>query len=202
MFGALLAVAVLAGGWATSASAAIIKYRLGGTASGTFDGTPFTDMNVATVAVADTSTLTSYMGVAQVVFLTSADLATQGHASQPLAVGPGTFFALGTGSNGNLAAFGHGGLASPQIDILMSSPGFVGWNGVSPLGTIKIDVQFTSPYPVSLTLANGKTVLFSAFNNPTFSASAPEPASWAMLLMGCVGMGGLLRLRRTAQVNA
>jgi hypothetical protein len=96
-----------------------------------------------------------------------------------------------------LAAFGtySGGAFTPSI--IMGSPLLAGYGGTTSFGPISLtSLSFDSGYPVSIKVASGAQFLITSVTSPSFSASVPEPATWAMLILGLGALGCAARLRR------
>ena len=200
VLGAALAVAFGLSG--ACASASVIHYRLSGVIDGVLKPagggqTAFAGRQFVLLANGDTSTLTLDPGVAGFVDLIDAKVFAQGFGPETLPVHAGVEFAIGYGANTGLAALGDASGGPFVASILMSSPAFAGYDGVSDFAPVSLSgLQFDSGYPVSVDYTSGDELQVDAFDHPVFSASVPEPASWAVMLVGVAAVGGMMRRRR------
>ena len=202
VWGAALACAVAASGpGAGSASAHAIDYAL----TGVFDGTmtvggvttPLSGATFTLDGMGDTASWTQVANTADFVDLTSATSDITGFAQESLPVHAGVEFAVGIGPNKGLAAYGDASSGAFIPSILMTSPSFKGWRARSSLApTALAGLSFDSGYPVSVQFASGDTLVINSLNRAVFSASAPEPAAWTMLILGLGAIGGAARRRR------
>jgi hypothetical protein len=200
VLGAALACALAAGLGAGSASAHAIDYILTGDADGTMTvggvTTPFSG-SFTLDGTADTASWHSVTNTADFVPLTSATSDIAGFGQETLPVHAGVEFAVGLGHNKGLAAYGDssGGPFVPSI--LMTSPAFKGWKAKSSLAPTGLtSLSFDSGYPVTVQFASGDTLEIDSISRPVFSASAPEPAAWAMMILGLGAIGWTARRRR------
>jgi hypothetical protein len=184
-------------------SAHVADYTLTGTVDGVFTGaggpTPFSNVQASLLAVADTTTLDVKPG-ANFFQLSGATFSLSGLATETLDVGANAAFGVGTGVNTGKAAFGtfSGGAFTPSV--VMASPLFGGWAGTSGIGPFGLtSVKFSDGYPVTISsLVSGDVIEIETFRDPIFSASVPEPGTWAVMLIGFGIAGAALRRRRQA----
>ncbi len=197
-------VATMSLGWGASAFAATIKYTLSGVASGeAFDIAtktdlgPFSGIPLAIVAYGDTPGL-HLSGQATVVSLTSAYLVSGPNAYLINGLDAQAVFAVGEGVFSGEAIFGEFDGTNYTTSVDFMGAGLVGFNGISNLAPTP--VTFSQFDPLSFN-AFGEDigVEFTSFDNAMFSASVPEPATWAMMLAGFLGLGAVTRARRRAR---
>lgn len=178
-----------------AAHAATITYTGIVTATGSLNGTAFTNALLTLQATADSSTITS---------------AAQGTSGSMLYIAPTLTF------GGNVAGLGAFNLASGMTfdNQRQGNAGFTSSTGADILDIVN---SFFSTYDlksaVSLTgsplfnatstatLDRGNLILSNLGSTATFQAQltpaavTPEPSSFALLATGLVGIGGLLRKR-------
>ena len=172
----------------TAANAASFIYTFSGDFEGTLAGAAFS------TAVGDTDTL-SMTGLTKYVNLTSVSALAGGTTYNILSttqfyLNGGNYAGLFFGSNGD----GGGAFSG-------TGPGLACYDAVSSLATTPLTDYFTGP--VSFLTDKG-TVTLSSFSNGSFGAVAnvaavPEPATWAMMLLGFGAIGFGMRRRRGAK---
>ena len=173
---------------------------MAGIGSGTVvDGgvsTPFSGVSFSVTALGDTSTYYDNTGVAHGTFVSTASITADGHTAL-LDVQPGEFFFVTEGANPGVAGFGNLHNSSMPGYILAAS-NFDSYDAVSDTGPFSIDVlKFDD-----LQTKAGPDIFFDSINRATFTAFVPEPATWAMMLVGFGGLGALLRRRARTAVAA
>jgi hypothetical protein len=134
-------------------------------------------------------------GVERVPLVAGAVLGLFDNAFIPVAAE--SVFAVSAGANA--ASFGDYDGVADSPSVLFHGLG--AYDGVSDLGPTPVtDVTF-NPFPV---YAGGHSygVEFTSFTGAVFSAAVPEPATWAIMLVGLGVAGSTLRARRTAPVRA
>jgi hypothetical protein len=132
------------------------------------------------------------------VQLTSAVVQVSGFPVETLDVPPGVFFAIGTGGFTGLAAFGDTENGATVATIIMRSPGFGGYDAVSKLAPVPLTMlTFKDGYPASVNGVSGDLIQLQSVSRSAFSASVPEPATWAMLVFGFGALGWRARSRRS-----
>jgi hypothetical protein len=113
--------------------------------------------------------------------------------------GLGVFSVTDPGYIFNLAQNGLGGFGSSTDGdfAYMSAPGLTGYELTTSLGPIAVTGTAIQHVETS-----GGDLAFSTFSDTTFVANAgggvPEPAAWAMMLVGFGGLGAVMRRRRAA----
>jgi hypothetical protein len=203
---ALAAVAVVSA-MGAGASAATIRYDFTTTGSGLIGGdttkTPFTDFTVHTILYGDTTSVFDYPGIARVVQLTAGSVTYSGITRQLSGSGKlGASFVVYEGPKGYLSgAFTlFNALYSPTL------AGYDGISNVAPVSVGAIDNLIGYPWLEERdTGIPNDYIDFYSISSNTFSATVPEPAMWAMMMIGFGGIGGALRMARrktTAAVAA
>jgi hypothetical protein len=97
----------------------------------------------------------------------------------------------GSGSAASLNA------SSSGVGNVVLSSSLLGFNPTADEG---LSLSFTSIVPPTEVVPPGKLADFTAVSSGTFAAglsAVPEPATWALMLMGMGGLGAALRSRRT-----
>ena len=187
----IIALTALALATASAASAAPITYVLSGVGGGAYvdfaDPTMtirgFAPEAISFIGVGDTPGAASG-GVERVPLVAGEVLGLFDGAFIP--VGAESVFAVEGGTN--TADFGDYDGVTDSPSVLFDGLG--AYDGVSGLAPTPVtDVTF-NPFPV---YADGHYygVEFTSFTGATFSASVPEPAAWALMLvgLGCLGAG-------------
>jgi hypothetical protein len=196
MCAALVAAFVACG---AAASAATISYTTTGLASGDWEfpgetANPFTDANLAITVSGDTAN--AYTVAGSDYHFQPFDHATlaSGLGTFDIVLDPGVSWLAIFGNNGSngFAAFGRWDGSQFTADLTDGGPGLFGYAGNTNLGPIPVG----SSWPNEIDLTNGAHVNISGVHGATFSAAVPEPATWAMLLLGFGGLGAALRSKR------
>ena len=96
----------------------------------------------------------------------------------------------------NVSPLGVGGFGSSTKGdfVHMTDPGLSGYQLTGPLGPLAVSANGIQSVDTS-----GGNLTFDVFRDTFFTASGgavPEPASWAMMLVGFGGLGAVLRRRR------
>ena len=206
---AALAVVAAVSAMGAGASAATIRYDFTITGSGQIGNgttkTPFTDLTVETILYGDTTTLFDDPGVARVVQLTAGSVTYSGITRALTGGNGGASFVVYEGPTdsdviGN-GAFASGYLNGPfTLFNALYSPTFAGYDGISNVAPVSVDpIDNLIGYPWLDERDTGipnEYIDFYSFSSDTFSATVPEPATWAMMLLGFGGLGGALRMAR------
>jgi hypothetical protein len=188
-----LGLAAVIAACAAAASATTITYDFRAVGwgytvpGGSFGRTPF-EIRVT----GDSSTFFEDPGVAHGAFAETGRIYGDGGSSELKIVAPTGFLVLEGAQAGELAVGADiGGVV--LTNHLLSAPQFATWDGISPLGPIPVSIlEFGY---IELNLGAGPDLYFTRLEDATFSASVPEPAEWAMLLLGFGGLGLALRGR-------
>ncbi len=193
---AAMALAVVG---AAPALATTIDYTVSGIASGNYTNgstvTPFSAVNVTFQLYGDTTTLATLPGVATGLSITSGSMTASGIlGSSPWdPSGQNQHFLVLQGAFAGFGIFGSPPYSQPAT---FDSPAFVGYDAFSNLGPVSIHYDGN----VDPLFVNGADANFTAFTNVTFTArSVPEPATWAMMLVGLGGLGAVMRSVRRRQ---
>jgi hypothetical protein len=198
----MIALTAFALASATAALAAPITYTLSGVGGGAYvdfaDPTMtihgFAPEAISFIGEGDTAGAASG-GVERVPLVAGQVLGLFGNAFIP--VGAESVFAVS--ATANTASFGDYGGVTDSPSVLFHGLG--AYDGVSSLESTPVtDVTF-KPFPV---YAGGHYygVEFTSFTGATFSASVPEPAAWALILVGFGSMGAGLRVTRRKSTAA
>lgn len=191
-----IAVVALAGtAWAGSAAAVPMTYTITGLGSGSLNGIDFSDENFTITMVGDTANLVNEgFGTNVVDPLTSASIDIDD-------VGDLTFSqATRMGATPTEAFFSHATNSGTDIlDFHVPNP----VDFATAFGPISVTNPFTSQFAGIPTSGGSLSVNFaedlqfsSADGAPVATSGAPEPESWALMLLGFGGLGALLRARR------
>lgn len=176
-----------------AANAAEIIYTFTGDFAGTLNGDPFATSAIFT-GLGDTDTL-STVGLTSYVNLSSLSAFAGGVTYN---ISTTTQFYL---NGGNYAGLFFGSAGNGGGAFSGTGPGLAGYDATSSLATTPLTAYFTGP--VSFQTDKG-AVQLSSFSNGTFgstvSAAVPEPATWAMMLLGFAAVGFAMR-RRTGTVR-
>jgi hypothetical protein len=188
---------------ASAAHAAVTRYDITATASGTLNGVAFTDQSLDLVIMGDPDTLAQHTPFPGFTFESinplasvQADIGGVGNATLNLVA------ALGMADAGSventLFLAPADGLSFDLVDMTIPSDfsTFSFKGPLAPVAGLPFLVDFsgfqneaTSLGPLSIASVSGAAFSISA---------APEPATWAMLLAGFAGTGMMLRRRRRA----
>lgn len=88
---------------------------------------------------------------------------------------------------------------------VMELPNFLGvtWNGASVYSATNDLVSGYQGVVATVTGTGSDSLMFTAYNNPAYTyldnvtlSAVPEPATWAMMLVGFGGLGAAMRSRR------
>jgi hypothetical protein len=208
-FAAVAVVAVMSA-TAAGASAATIRYDLTVTGSGLIGvgttKTPFTDLTVHTTLYGDTTSVADDPGVARVVQFTAGSVTYSGITRVLHGNGNGgSSFVVYEGPKDS-GVIGNGAFASGYLNGAFTlfnafySPTLAGYDGISnvaPVSVAPIDNLLGDPWLDERdTGIPNDYIDFYSVSRDTFSATVPEPAVWAMMLLGFGGLGGALRMAR------
>ena len=134
------------------------------------------------------------LGATDLVHLSGGQI-TIGHHTKDFTLGPHAFFGADelTGHD----AFGRLNASGFHPEFVFGAPALVGYDGMGDFGPHHVWVNVRHPFDVTF---GGKTVRFDItdFDRGRFSAYVPEPAAWALMLMGFAGAGASLRRRRAS----
>lgn len=196
-----LALAALASTVAMSApaSAAMITYTLTGLFSGTAQGGGFMNEPGIFTGIGDTnSAFIAADGVSRNVILSSLKVA---------AVNNPNVFTFTATSPTSLRFGTNGGYAGFIVDTDGNNPSvfytttLAGYDGVSAVSPTNVNyVESNGTFQTSLgplTITNQSNLQFSAA-----VAAVPEPATWAFMIVGFGGIGGVMRRRQRSVATA
>jgi hypothetical protein len=172
-----------------SASAGVLDYTESFTGSGTFNTTAFNDDFVILSITADTSQITS-TGQSPNVWLLSGPLTVTVN---------GLGSTLFTSTGGVVVNNGQGGVFAGEIGLTTdpNAPAFLGIFNPAfqtyDLSSTFGPVMGTGTFGAGGTTSSG-SLLLSSIGTVTFevtspSSAIPEPSTWAMMLLGFVGLG-------------
>jgi hypothetical protein len=205
-----------------AATAGTITYTLEGTWAGySADVSGGNPSNITTlgptyvILTATGQTPDTLSGGVYYVPLTDASIVVSGSPSLSgdLGASSAAAFAAGIGGHGKTAGFGAFPatylVGAYSLGIEFKGAGLSGYTGVTNLAPTHVSILLSpdaGPFPSvvpagtpAFTLSVGsKGMLFDSFGiDTTFSATtAPEPATWAMLILGIGGVGAVQRRRR------
>ncbi len=174
------------------ASAATIVYSFSGNYSGNISGNDFSGPATLT-GIGDTSSLFNPDSNVTAVTLSSLTLTLDSISS--MIAGSNVFFVNRSAGTGGFALSSGGSFRT-----LLLSSSFLGYDGVSSIAAVggeavALPYSFVSDAgPVTLT--NASNVRFSAV-----AAAVPEPATWAMMMLGFGAVGYAMRRRSKAVVR-
>jgi len=150
--------------------------------------------------------ISNFGGLALISPIVSATFQPQGGLLVDLLFPANSYFAVGLGAYAGRAGFGvSDGVSTLDTYIGFGAPGLAGYDGVSSFGPISVTVDQIDPFQTLNTALGIKAGWnFTSFSNATFSAIAgvPEPATWAMFLLGFGAIGWTLRSRRQERAVA
>jgi hypothetical protein len=192
--------------WAIPAAAA--TYQLSGDAAGvskdlTTNGpiNTFSSVHVE-LDLFGSGSATNVAGVGIYVPVGSADLLALGQTATISDVPPQFYFRVGEGANLGQGAFGTYDGTTFTPDFTFTGSGLDGYNGVSPLAPVPVDITQLSGFQITNPVS-GDTIgiQFESFSNDWTFAAVPEPATWTLLLGG-FGLAWFLLRRRARSVPA
>lgn len=206
---AAAALAAAASAIGPNASAASIKYTITVSGSGNFndDGvlTPFSNLMVQSNTYGDTATLVNDPGVAYFIHLTGGSTTYSGNTYAEMGDAGSSAFVTEAPNSPGVIGYGDFsvGMYGGSLDIygVLYSPSFVGYDGVSNIGPVAFypeDHTLGDPWEFEFDAGGTGNNYIDFYNvsSATFSASVPEPATWAMMLVGFGGLGAAMRSRR------
>ena len=171
-----------------SASAASIIYSFSGDYSGSANGDPFSGSATLT-GIGDTSTEFNPTDDVTAVGLSSLTF-TVNNVSKAIS-GNNVFFVNRFAGTGGFSL-----LTGGDFRTLLLSSSFLTYDGVSSIAAVT-GSAVALPYNFS---SNTDQFTVTSASNLKFSATAavPEPATWAMMILGFGAIGAILRYRRRA----
>jgi hypothetical protein len=185
------AVAVSTG----TASAALLTYTETADVSGSLDGVPFTDNVLTLKAVGDTSSVSGGPSF----FLLDVPLTFTLSGG-----GSGTFTDDETAVIANQGATlaGFSDFTTDEFILGTSSAVFATYDLRAVIGPVTGGAIFNSGS--SFATSAGTLVIGSLSGDATFTATIPEPSTWAMMLLGFAGLGfaGYRRSRKAVSIAA
>ena len=117
----------------------------------------------------------------------------------------GTVILSGSFSDAMISGSAKSSQGNVEVDVpsvTAISTGVKGWE-LGPSDTDAFDLSLTGIISPGLVLKGNSLASFKAVSAGTFTGAAvPEPASWAMMLIGFGGMGAAMRSRRKGLVAA
>jgi hypothetical protein len=188
---------------ATAAQAAVMTYTISGAGSGSLGGISFTDAAFDILLVGDTSNLVDYgVGAPAITPLQSATVRIGGFADAGLAGATRFglnrdlnifFFARDNGFGGGLDLFDFHVTDAQETAFDYAAP----FGPVPGFGIYLAQFQDVGSSQGLLTFQAASGVTFSSAAS---SAVVPEPAAWALMIVGFGGVGAVLRRRRGGAV--
>lgn len=188
-FAAAAAALLISSAIVAPASAATITYTFTGVFDGTLNGQAFSNTQATFTGIGDTD---------DVYFQQDANFVP---LSSLVAVSGGTTFDFGSGFNfWSSQSFGTSGFKTG--DDFIAFTGLGSYANPSNLATTPVSVYYyaTSPFATSqggVVISNATGTTFAA----SISGAVPEPATWALFILGFGLVGGAMR-RRSAMVKA
>jgi len=110
-------------------------------------------------------------------------------------------FAQQTGFSGDTTqnlSVSLGAFSATSSDIVLPNHGFSGWGAAN----FDIVATATSETLSFLSVASPQLPPFALVSNVSLTGGVPEPATWAMMLVGFGGLGALIRRRARRAVEA
>ncbi|WP_332768638.1 PEPxxWA-CTERM sorting domain-containing protein [Phenylobacterium sp.] len=197
-----LALALLA----SAAQAAPVIYTISGAWNGTFDDVAFTDTAFTFNGVGDTSQIDSQQVGAEFLQLQSASVTLDGFGTYSLLNPTRMAHSLFSGQ----FSFDQYTPGLRHVVLMTGSPALSLGTSISPytaaVAEMIGDATPTSGGVLQFELSVGEPdITFSSHVYPDRDvpgSAVPEPATWAMMLMGFGGLGAALRSRRKRAVVA
>jgi len=191
----LAAASALAIVSASPASAAVITYTISGTFSGTTGAVSYTGQQATFTGIGDTSTLRTVNGF-ETVTLNSLTAADSNGVTTLTVLSPMTFIYD--------ASFGFVAFANSTVTGQLFAIGVAGlsnYDGISNFGQsapsdLSGPTSGADPYLSNLGNVSIDTVRQARFSASVVTAAVPEPATWAMMLVGFGMIGATARYRR------
>jgi hypothetical protein len=179
------------------AQAHAARYELDTVASGDLAGVPFSNAPIDLVATGDTSNVTllpSPPFAPDTWDNFPVNLAIKLGGTTLTATGPN--FAFNTQSPPTVGVFGVGSLSYSTLIVFVNSAlkHFRMLTSIGPLGGLSI----VAPGGGQIATGAGLLTLTSGGADGRFVAVVPEPATWAIMILGLGGVGAAVRRRRAA----
>lgn len=99
------------------------------------------------------------------------------------------------------AAFGREGVSGFVPTVRLRGSGLDGYDGMTSLPKTPVRADFLKPFRVTLD-GQGFEITIDDVAHARFSALVPEPAAWALMSLGVLGAGSVLRRQRAALAPA